>query len=124
MENSKNCYYDYELPNYYLDNNILKPCSSPCYECIDNTNNCKSCIEGYSYNKKSQACEQCPSKEYIFILYSPENCLSKLYSACKLKETTCSKIEIKDDFECPREYPLYIEEEDKKECVLEYLENN
>ena len=124
MEDSKNCYYDYELPNYYLDNDTLKPCSSPCYECIGNTNNCESCIEGYSYNKESHSCEQCPSTEYIFILYSPENCLSKIYSSCKLNETTCSKIKIENDFECPREYPLYIEEEEKKQCVLKYFENN
>ena len=124
MENSKNCYYDYELPNYYLDNNILKPCLSPCYECHDNNNKCKSCLEGYSYSKELHTCEQCPSNEYIFILYSPDNCLSKNYTTCKLIETNCSKIGIEDHFECPREYPLYIEEEEKKQCVLKYFENN
>ena len=124
MENTKNCYYDYEFPNYFLDDNILRPCLSPCYECIGNNNNCKSCVEGYSYNKETQTCEQCPSDQYIFILYSPENCHSKIYSTCNLKETNCSKINIDGNFECPREYPLYVEEEEKKKCVLEYFENN
>ena len=72
IENTQNCFYKYEQPNYYIDTSQkLKQCSAPCYECIDNSaNNCISCIRGYIYNKEIKECIQCPKNEYIYIGWS------------------------------------------------------
>ena len=122
LENTNNCYYTYELPNYYYDNvnQILKRCQSPCYECSDE-NNCISCERGYF----SEKCDKvCPIDEFIYILDEVEKCQGKESSvfSCDLKKTICSNITINDNFECPREYPIYVQ--NSHECVMEYNENN
>ena len=129
IENTQNCFYKYEQPNYYIDTSQkLKQCPSPCYECQANSVNiCLSCIRGYFYNKESNKCEQCPINEYIYILDGVENCQYKdeneynIY--CNLKITKCSGKTILKEIECPREYPLLINNLNSKECVLEYIDN-
>ena len=130
IENTQNCFYKYEKPNYYIDTSKkLNQCSSPCYECLDNSpNNCVSCIRGYFYNKESKECVQCPENEYIYILDGAENCKDKDENGnniyCNLKITQCSGKSILEEMECPREYPLLINNLNSKECVLEYIDNN
>jgi hypothetical protein len=130
IENTQNCFYKYEKPNYYIDTSKkLNQCSSPCYECLDNSpNNCVSCIRGYFYNKESKECVQCPENEYIYILDGAENCQDKDENGnniyCNLKITKCSGKSILEEMECPREYPLLINNLNSKECVLEYIDDN
>ena len=129
IENTQNCFYKYEQPNYYLDTSQkLKQCPSPCYECLDiSENNCISCIRGYFYNKETNKCEQCPINEYIYILDGVENCQYKDENGnniyCNLKFTECSGKSIFEEMECPREYPLLIDNLNSKECVLEYIDD-
>ena len=129
IENTQNCFYKYEQPNYYLDTSKkLKQCPSPCYECLDNSeNNCISCIRGYFYNKETNKCEQCPINEYIYILDGVENCQYKDENGnniyCNLKYSECSGKSIFEEMECPREYPLLIDNLNSKECVLEYIDD-
>ena len=126
-EDSKYCLYKYELPNFYIDQtlNKLKSCTFPCYECLNNSNNCLSCERGYILNEETKQCIQCSTDNYIFILEQSEKCYPPAdFYFCKKKRTECSQTSINEDFECPREYPILYEYSDKKECVLEYPENN
>ena len=130
MENSKNCFYIYEQPNYYIDENSqqMKKCPEPCYECSNNSNNnCLSCLRGYYYNKKENKCIECPLNEYIYILDGIEKCkYNDNYGNnldCQLRITECSGIDTSNDIECPKEYPLLIKDSNPKECVLEYRSN-
>jgi hypothetical protein len=43
---------------------------------------------------------------------------------CNLKITKCSGKSILEEIECPREYPLLINNLNSKECVLEYIDDN
>ena len=127
IEGTNNCFNKNELPNFYIDklSNILKPCTSPCYECSDNSNNCLSCERGYILNEESMQCIQCSSGNYIFIIDESEKCYPPEHPYfCKKKRTICTEISINNDFECPREYPILIEYNDRKECALEYQTNN
>ena len=77
MNNTQNCFYIYEQPNFYIDysSHKLNQCPTPCYECTDNSiNNCLSCLRGYFYNKVINKCEQCPTNKYIFIEDSSDRC--------------------------------------------------
>ena len=129
IENTQNCFYKYEQPNYYIDmSQRLKQCPSPCYECLENSvNKCISCIRGYAYNKESKECIQYPTNEYIYILDGVENCQYKDENGnniyCNLKITECSGKTISEEMECPREYPLLINNLNSKECVKEYFED-
>ena len=113
MENTNNCYYLYEKPTYYFDTDSqqLKVCPFPCYECSGNAiNNCISCQRGYYYNEDLNECTLCPSDVYIYIMDGTEKCQNNNNENknffCELKITTCSDININEDYECPREYPL------------------
>ena len=124
MDGEKNCFYDYEKPNYYIDSSTftLKPCLNNCYQC--NESQCLSCIRGYQLNQETFQCEQCSSNEYIYVLDEIEFCEASERNIyyCELKYTECSGINIYlDNFECPREFPLL--KEDSNECVLEYVPN-
>ena len=127
-ESSKYCFYKIEKPNFYIDEalNILKPCTLPCYECLDNSiNNCLSCQRGYTLNEETKQCIECPTDNYIFILDQAEECHPPEHPFfCKKKRTECTQIKISDNFECPREYPILIESYGRKECVLEYQPSN
>ena len=129
MENRNNCYYLYEKPTYYFDTDSqqLKVCPFPCYECSGNAiNNCISCQRGYYYNEGQ--CTLCSSDVYIYIMDGTEKCQNNNNENknffCELKITTCSNININEDYECPREYPLLNLNSEKKECVLEYYTNS
>ena len=129
IENTQNCFYKYEQPNYYIDTSQkLKQCPSSCYECLDNSmDSCISCIRGYFYNKETNKCMQCPINEYIYILDGVENCKDKDENGnniyCNLKITECSGKTLLEEMECPREYPLLINKLNSKECVLEYIDD-
>ena len=57
-----------------------------------------------------------------------ENCQNKDENGnnihCNLKISTCSGKTILEEMECPREYPLLINNINSKECVLEYIDDN
>ena len=128
---SNNCYYDYELPGLYLDSdNIFYYCSENCYECINNQNTCMSCRRGFEYDKETKTCINCylnfPNK-YIFVSDEYENCqgLESSRYTCQLKSTKCTNIDINtENYECPREYPLFLQGTDTKECVYEIYDSN
>ena len=127
--NSKNCYYQFELPKCYLDASIemFNYCSSSCYECLVNENNCISCPRKYLINEQNQCIDTCPENEYIYILDGKEKCQgnkegNKDTFNCELKITICSNISLNEkDFECPKEYPIFI---NNNECTNEFNENN
>ena len=132
LDETVNCYYDYELPGFYFDSNYnaFKQCLREynCYEC-DSPTNCLSCLRGSEYEDNIYWCEPCNINYYIYVLESPENCQMKDKSefACKLKITKCSDIPItNDNYECPTDYPLFIiGESGEKECVMEaYNQSN
>ena len=130
MENSQNCFYIYEQPNYYIDDNSqqMKKCPEPCYECSNNSiNNCLSCLRGYYYNKQQNECIECPLNEYIYILDGIEKCKYNDKDGnnlnCELRITECTGISTSNDIECPREYPLLIKDLNLRECALEYHSN-
>ena len=119
------CYFLYEKPNYYKENetNILKPCPSPCYECSDNSiYSCLSCQRGYFYNDTINSCQQCPSNEYKFIKDGTAKCQYLNNFNCELKITECTGEIFTDHYECPREYPL-LSTNNRNECILDYFTN-
>ena len=121
-------FYDHEIPNFYLDSSsfTFKLCQNNCYECLDNSGICISCLRGYQFNEDTKRCDQCSSSEYIYISDGIEDCYLpfKNFYTCKLKYTKCSGETIRDDFECPREYPLLYQLSSPKECVLEKYNDN
>ena len=130
LVNSKNCYYTYELPNYYLDSstNKFQSCSSTnnCYECLDSSTTCKSCKRGYEYNENLNNCEICNSDNYIYVLDDVENCQGgeSGISKCKKKITKCADISTNtENYECPRNYPLFrITDDSFYNCAMEIYE--
>jgi len=129
---TNNCYYNYELPGFYITStNMFEPCSSEnnCYECIDSPTKCISCLRGAEYDETSNSCIKCNTNNYMYILESPENCQMKEESeyACELKITKCTDIPItNNDYECPLDYPLlFTGELGEKECTMEtYINSN
>ena len=123
LDDSNNCYYIHELPGYYLyTNNIFYSCSENCYECIDNSDKCKSCNRGYEYNKELNSCSICSLNKYIYVLDGIELCqgLEKSIFTCELKFTTCTDVDINtENYECPRDYPLFLQDNGVKECSME-----
>ena len=125
LEGTRNCYYDYELPHFYLDE-IFKMCQNNCYECTDNSDICISCNRGSQFNEETRHCEPCNTDEYIYVSDGIEDCYLpfKNFYTCELKYTKCSGETIRDNFECPREYPLLNDSSTPKECVLENYNND
>ena len=129
LNNSQNCYYDYELPKAYFNSVYQKfyLCSENCYECSDE-NSCISCNRGYQL--ESNNCQKCIERNpntYIFVSDEIENCKGGTNSMyiCELKKTKCTEIDINtDNFECPREYPLFFQGTETKECILEIYDSN
>ena len=74
IENTKNCYFDHELPHFYLDDWIFKMCQNNCYECTDDTGICISCNRGSQFNEITRHCEPCDSGEYIYVSDGIEDC--------------------------------------------------
>ena len=121
----KNCLFLFLILlriNKYLISQDIE-CLSPCYECLNNENICISCIRGYYYNQETQSCFQCPTNKYMLILDGLQQCQYKDIFTCQLKYTDCSEEIIRDDFECPRDYPL-LSIENNNECCYEYYDNN
>ena len=118
-----NCYSYYELPHCYFNSADSKfyYCSDDCYECENNANECISCNRGYKYNSDTKTCTKCPNT-YIYVLDAYELCrgLDNGRFACTLKHTTCTDLDINtENYECPREYPLFLQGTDTKECAFE-----
>ena len=122
--NSKNCYYQFELPKCYLNTNTerFNYCSPSCYECSDNENNCISCPRRYILNG-NDCKETCLENEYIYISDGKEKCQgdtkgSKDTFNCELKITICTNISLNEkDFQCPKEYPIF---NNNNECTNEF----
>ena len=124
LEGEKNCYYDYEKPDYYIDTTThnLRKCQNNCYQC--NESKCLNCLRGYQLNENYE-CRECLNNEYIYISDGIEFCQGskKDFTTCQLKFSKCSGISINsENFECPREYPLL--KSNSNQCVLEYLSEN
>ena len=132
LTNSQNCYYDYELPKAYFNSidEIFYLCSDNCYECINNANTCTNCNRGYQLNNELNICQKCIVEypnTYIFVSDEIENCKGGVDSMfiCELKKTKCTEININtDNFECPREYPLFFQGTETKECTLEIYDSS
>ena len=124
-----NCYYDYELPQCYLSSldNKFHYCSENCYECKENEDKCMSCKRGYKYNSELYTCTICDSNKYIYISDEAELCqgLENGRFDCRLKYTICTDIDKSlENYECPREYPLFLVGTETKECALEKYESS
>ena len=124
-----NCYYDYELPQCYLSSvdNQFHYCSENCYECKENEEKCMSCKRGYKYNSELYTCTICDSNKYIYVSDEVELCqgLENGRFACGLKYTICTDIDKSlENYECPREYPLFLVGTETKECALEKYESS
>ena len=123
-----NCYKAYDLPHCYFNSSDSKfyLCSDECYECENNANECISCNRGYKYNSDTKTCDKCLNT-YIYVLDAYELCrgLDDGRSACILKNTTCTNIDINsENYECPREYPLFLQGTDTKECAYEIYDSS
>ena len=101
MVDSNNCYYAHELPGLYLDSstNKYEHCSQEehkCYECLENSMNCKSCLRGSQYDELLNKCTQCDLTKYMYIYDGIQNCQGGESSTftCQLKYTICTDIDI------------------------------
>lgn len=120
LENTSTCVEREEYPDYYIENNILKKCFHPCYECSgppdDNDNlNCLSCLRGYEYDSVLNKCVKCPKNKYKYIYTSYDSCLNSNEKFCKKEKTKCTVITDKIFKGCPLDIPILIES--KKMCV-------
>lgn len=123
-----NCYYTYELPHCYLSSvdNEFHYCSENCYECGNEEETCLSCKRGYSYNSELNNCNHCDVNKYIYVSDEAELCqgLENGRFTCQLNYTKCTDIDIGiENYECPREYPLFLIGTETKECALEKFVN-
>jgi hypothetical protein len=113
-------------PNYYIDNNnILKKCDYPCYECSDSSDdynqNCISCERGYEFDSTTNSCIKCPKNRYKYIYSSYNNCINSNEEYCKKEITKCSLFTDELFIGCPSDIPILIES--KKSCVAKNICN-
>ena len=97
LEDTSTCVEREEYPNYYIEDNILKKCFHPCYECSgppdDNDNlNCLSCLRGYEYDSVLKKCIKCPKNKYKYIYTSYDSSLNSNEKFCKKEITKCTAI--------------------------------
>ena len=110
-----------KYPNYYISNdNRLKKCDYPCYECSssssDNNNqNCLSCERGYEFDSTSNSCIKCPKNAYKYIYTSYNTCINSNEEFCKKVYTKCTLLTDELFKECPLDIPFLIKA--KKMCV-------
>ena len=126
LEDTLICVEREEYPNYYIEDNILKKCFHPCYECSgppdDNDNlNCLSCLRGYEYDPVLKKCIKCPKNKYKYIYTSYDSCQNSNEKFCKKEITKCTAITDKIFKGCPLDIPILIES--KKMCVGENICN-
>ena len=116
-----------KYPNYYVDNNnILKKCDYPCYECSDASDdynqNCISCERGYEFDSTTNSCIKCPKNRYKYIYSSYNTCIDANENFCRKEITKCSLFTEELFIECPSDIPVLIES--KKMCVAKNICNN
>ena len=106
-------------PNYYIDNDILKKCDYPCYECLESSNddnhNCISCERGYEFDSSTNSCIKCPKNRYKYIYSSNNTCINSNEGFCKKEITKCTLLTDELFIGCPSDLPVLIES--KKMCV-------
>ena len=120
LEDTTLCVEKEQYPNYYVDNdNILKKCDYPCYECSkasDEINqNCLSCERGYQFDSITNNCIKCPKNKYKYIYSSYDTCIDSNEKYCKKEITKCTLLTYDLFKGCPLELPILIES--KKMCV-------
>ena len=114
-------------PNYYIDNNnILKKCDYPCYECsdisTDYNQNCISCERGYEFDSITNSCIKCPKNRYKYIYSSYNTCNNSNEDFCRKEITKCSLFTDELFIGCPSDLPILIES--KKMCVAKDICNH
>ena len=115
-----------DYPNYYINDNKLRKCDHPCYECSsesdESNQNCLSCERGYEFDSETNSCIKCPKNRYKYIYSSYNTCIYSNEDYCKKEITKCTLLTDEEFKECPLDIPIFIES--KKMCIDAKICNN